>query len=100
MDISNISFENIKPFIVFQFVMLLLNFVKSFRLEDFQYYEMVFGSIFIIVFFGIFNLMINLNFQAINDSLLFAVFFGLWYYCTIKITNTIHTDQNGVIRFT
>ena len=43
--------------------------------------------------------MINLDFNAVNDSLLLAVFFGMWYYCTKKVTNAVHTDGNGVIRF-
>lgn len=96
---KNIPFDNIKPFIIYQVAMLLLNYIYAFKLQDFQYYEMTFGMIFIVIFFGVFNLMINLDFNAVNDSLLLAVFFGMWYYCTKKVTNAVHTDGNGVIRF-
>jgi hypothetical protein len=37
--------------------------------------------------------------NVINDSILFATFFGLWYYIVKKLTNAINSDANGVVKF-
>ena len=99
MDFSNISFSNIKGFIIFLFIMLVLNYIYMFKLQDFQYYEMTSGMILIIIFFGVFNLIMTFEANVINDSILFATFFGIWYYIVKKLTNAINSDANGVVKF-
>jgi hypothetical protein len=99
MELGPILFTNIKLFIIVHLILLLFNFIRPFKLEDFQYYEAIFGMIFIVIFFGIFQLLMTLNPDTINDSLLFASLYGIWYYFTKKICNAIHSDTNGVIRF-
>jgi len=99
MDFSNISFSNIKGFIIFLFIMLVLNYIYMFKLQDFQYYEMTAGMILIIIFFGVFNLIMTFEANVINDSILFATFFGIWYYIVKKLTNAINSDANGVVKF-
>jgi hypothetical protein len=99
LEISNIPFGNIKGFVILIFLMLIMNFSCLFKLEDFQYYEMTSGMVLIVIFFGIFRLIMTLDFTAINDALLFGTMFGLWYYIVKKITNSINSDANGVIKF-
>lgn len=98
MDLD-ISFTNIKGFIILLFIMLILNYIYLFKLQDFQYYEMISGMIFMVIFFGIFRFIMTFDANAINDSILFATLFGLWYYIVKKITNSINSDANGVIKF-
>lgn len=93
--------DNIKIFIIVQFLFFLLQFIHAFKLENYQYFEMVWASIFIIVFFGLFGTILtnDFTFQTLNDAVLFSAIFVLWYYCTKKITNAINTDPNGVIHY-
>ena len=99
MDFSSISFSNIKGLIIFLFIMLIVNFIYILKLQDFQYYEMVCGAILIVVFFGLFNLIMTFDMSAINNSMLFATLFGCWYYIVKKLSNSINSDANGVIKF-
>jgi len=90
---------NIILFIIFQIVIFILQFFTFTRLPLFQYCEMFFGSIFIIIFFGIFGAMLTLNKDQIENATLFSAFFLIWYYCTKKIVNGINSDINGVIYY-
>ena len=99
MDFSSISFSNIKGLIIFLFIMLIVNFIYILKLQDFQYYEMVCGAVLIVVFFGVFNLIMTFDMGAINNSMLFATLFGCWYYIVKKLSNAINSDANGVIKF-
>ena len=58
--------------------MLIVNFIYILKLQDFQYYEMTAGMIFIVIFFGIFNLIMTFEMTAINDSLLFATLLNVF----------------------
>ena len=99
MDFSSISFINIKGLIIFLFIMLIVNYIYMLKLENFQYYEMVCGMIFIVIFFGVFNLIMTFDMDAIDNSMLFATLFGCWYYIVKKLSNAINSDANGVIKF-
>ena len=91
--------ESINVFIIVQFVFLLFQFLYPLRLEYYQYPELVFGSFFIIVFFGLFGFMLTLDPNILNNSALFASFFAIWYYITKKLSNNINSDANGVIYY-
>jgi Kef-type K+ transport system membrane component KefB len=60
---------------------------------------MIFGSFFIIIFFGLFGAMLTLNKELTNLSIYGATFYMLWYYVTKKIVNGMNSDKNGVIYF-
>jgi hypothetical protein len=96
--------EFIKVFIIVQMVFLGIQFIPKFGLDNYQYSELVFGSVFIILFFGIFGSILTLDFinpngDLLNSSALFAVFYAIWFYLTKKITNSINSDANGVIYY-
>ena len=91
--------EYIKVYIVVQFIFFLLQFIKYFKLEKYQYTELIFGSFFIIVFFGFFGAILTLDKTMINKSILFAIFYSIWIYLTRKISNLINSDSNGVIYY-
>jgi len=69
------------------------------KLTLFQYSEMTFGAIFIVIFFGLFGSMLTLNKEMMDLSVYGAIFFMLWYYITKKIINGMNSDINGVIYF-
>jgi hypothetical protein len=91
--------EYIKGFIIMQVIFLLFQYLKLTKLETPQYTELVLGSFFIIVFFGIFGSIIMMNDDLLNNSALFSCLFILWYYLTKKFTNIINSDKNGVIYY-
>jgi hypothetical protein len=91
--------EFIKIFIIVQVLFLLLQFIGPFKLQSYQYCELVFGSFFIILFFGLFGSILLIDPTLINNSALFSVIFSIWYYITMKITNQINSDSNGVIYY-
>jgi len=91
--------EFIKIFIITQFIFLLFQFIYPLKLESYQYVEMVIGSFFIIVFFGILGFTISFNKDLINNSALFASLFCLWFWITKRLSNSINSDSNGVIYF-
>jgi hypothetical protein len=96
--------EFIKVFIVIQVIFLIFQFIYVLKLEPYQYCELVFGSTFIIVFFGFFGSIlildiINPNQSVLNNSALFASFYAIWLYVTKKLTNLINSDKNGVIYY-
>jgi hypothetical protein len=96
--------EFIKVFIITQVIFLLYQFINPLKLESFQYSELVFGSLFIIVFFGFFASILTLDIieeepSVLNNSALIATFYIIWFYLTKKITNSINSDINGVIYY-
>ena len=96
--------EFFKIFIIVQVVFLLSQYVYILKLESYQYYELVFGTFFIVVYFGFFASMLTANvfnpfYSPLNNSALIASFYALWFYLTKKISNSINSDKNGVIHF-
>lgn len=96
--------EFIKVFIITQMIFLIFQFIFPLKLEPFQYAELIFGSLFIILFFGIFGSILLLDIlkpspTLLNNSALFATFYAIWFYITKKITNLINSDKNGVINY-
>lgn len=93
-----------KIFIIFQTFFLLIQFTSFLKLESFQYYELIFGSFFIIIFFGLFGSILTLDMieekpTILNNSAIFATFYAIWFYITKKLSNSINSDNNGVINF-
>jgi|SaaInlStandDraft_5_1057022.scaffolds.fasta_scaffold09377_4 hypothetical protein len=86
-------------FLILQIIFFIFQYFTFTKLTVFQYSELVFTSIFIIIFFGVLGAMITLNKDMINISTYGSVFFMMWYYITKKITNGINSDINGVIYF-
>jgi hypothetical protein len=96
--------EFIKVFIITQFIFLVFQFIFPLKLESFQYSELIFGSFFIIIFFGIFGSILTLDIlkedkKVLNNSSLFATFYAIWFYITKKLTNKINSDKNYVIYY-
>jgi hypothetical protein len=91
------NMEYIKLFIVVQILLFALQFSNLTRLPTHQYYEMVFGSFLLLLFFGFFGAITTLDSSLINRVSLFASLFGLWYYATKRMSNFINSDSNGVI---
>lgn len=96
--------EFIKIFIITQVIFLFFQFIYILKLQPFQYCELIFGSFFIILFFGIFGSILTLDIikpqqTVLNNSALFATFYAIWFYITKKLSNAINSDNNGVINF-
>jgi uncharacterized membrane protein len=96
--------EFIKIFIITQLIFLSFQFIHLLKLESFQYSELIFGSVFIIVFFGFFGSILTLDIiqqeqTVLNNSALIGTLYAIWYYLTKKITNTINSDNNKVIYY-
>jgi uncharacterized membrane protein len=96
--------EFIKVFIIAQVIFLVFQFFYPLKLESYQYCELVFGSFFIIIFFGVFGSVLTLDMMKpqksiLNNSSLFATFYAIWFYITKKLSNSINSDKNGVIYF-
>jgi Na+/proline symporter len=96
--------EFIKVFIIVHLIFLLLQFIYYVKLEPYQYTELVFGSFFIVVFFGIFASILCSDMQnsrdtILNKAALFAIMYIIWFYCVKKITNFVNSDKNGVINY-
>ena len=91
--------NNIFLYLGIQVVILILQLFNSTKLVLFQYYELLLGSLFIIVFFGIFGSILTIQPELQNYSIVFAAFYSVWYYMTKKITNLINSDSNGVIYY-
>ena len=96
--------EFIKIFIITQLIFLMFQFIHPLKLESFQYSELIFGSIFIIIFFGFFGSMLTLDVfkedkTVLNNSALIGTLYAIWIYFTKKITNIINSDSNGVIYY-
>jgi len=91
--------NNIFLYLGIQVVILILQLLKSTKLVLFQYYELLLGSLFIIVFFGMFGSILTLQPELQNYAIVFASFYSVWYYLTKKITNLINSDSNSVIYY-
>ena len=96
---EGIKIKDMKLFIITFFVLFLLNLVKVFELESYQKYQLFFGMIFMILFFGLFYnyLSAKSDNTILNNSFVIAAFFGIWYYFTYKFTNVYNSDSNGVV---
>lgn len=90
---------NIFLYLGIQVILLIFQIIPSLKLELFQYFEMLLGSLFIMLFFGVFAAFLTLNPKMINYSIIFASFYSAWYYLTKKFTNLINSDANGVIYY-
>ena len=90
---------NIFLYLGIQVILLIFQIIPSLKLELFQYFEMLLGSLFIMLFFGVFAAFLTLNPEMMNYSILFASFYSIWYYLTKKFTNLINSDANGVIYY-
>jgi len=89
----------INVFIITQAIFLLFQFVRPLRIEQYQYAELMFGSFFIVLFFGLFGSILLVNQKMLDKSCLFATFYAIWFWLTKKISNTINSDSNGVIYY-
>jgi len=94
----------IKIFIIAQFLFLCFQFIYFLRLESFQYCELIFGSFFIIIFFGLFGAILTGDMMQekptlLNNMSLFATIYAIWFYITKKLSNGINSDRNGVIYY-
>ena len=71
---------NIFLYLGIQVILLIFQIIPSLKLELFQYFEMLLGSLFIMLFFGVFAAFLTLNPEMMNYSFLFASFYSIWYY--------------------
>ena len=90
---------NIIVYIAFIILFIIFQYSTFTKLTLFQFSEMIFGSFFIIIFFGLFGAMLTLNKELTNLSIYGAIFYMIWYYVTKKIVNGMNSDKNGVIYF-
>lgn len=96
--------EYLNVFLITQAIFLCLQYIYYFKLEHFQYYELLFGSFFIIVFFGIFGSFLTLENlktepKVFFNSVVAAILFSIWFYITKKLSNILNSDNNGVVDF-
>lgn len=91
--------EYIKLFIILILLLFFLQYACPLKLEPFQFAEMIFGAFFIILFFGLFGAILTLNPDLLNNSALFASLYAIWFFMVKKLSNSINSDQNGVIRY-
>jgi len=94
----------IKIFIITQFLFLCFQYIYFLRLESFQYCELIFGSFFIIIFFGLFGSILTADMMkehptVLNNMSLLATIYAIWFYITKKLSNGINSDRNGVIYY-
>ena len=90
---------NIIIFLLFVVIFYFFQYSTFLRLTLFQFCEMIFGAMFIILFFGLFGAMLTLNPKITDNSVYAAIFFMIWYYVSKKIVNGMNSDINGVIYF-
>jgi|LauGreDrversion4_2_1035121.scaffolds.fasta_scaffold41178_1 hypothetical protein len=87
-------------FIIVQTFLLVCQNTCYLKIEDFQYVEMLTGSLLLVLIFGF----IGPTFISIpnleDKSILLASVFSLWYYFTKYFTNSFMKDKNGVIHWT
>lgn len=89
----------INVFIITQAIFLLFQFIRRLKIEPYQYAELMFGSFFIVLFFGLFGSILLVNQEMLDKSCLFATFFAIWFWITKKISNGVNSDSNGVIYY-
>jgi hypothetical protein len=90
---------NVIVYIAFLILFIIFQYSTFTRLTLFQFCELMFGSFFIIIFFGLFGALLTLNKNLTDYSIYMAIFYMLWYYITKKIVNGMNSDINGVIYF-
>ena len=90
---------NVIVYIAFLILFIIFQYSTFTRLTLFQFCELMFGSFFIIIFFGLFGALLTLNKNLTAYSIYMAIFYMLWYYITKKIVNGMNSDINGVIYF-
>ena len=66
-------------------------------LEKQQYYELFFGAILIVFFFGYFQSLITDNPAHIDQAFSIASLFMIWYFATKFVTGAVNRDQSGSI---
>jgi hypothetical protein len=93
-----------KIFVITQLIFLIFQFIYPLKLESFQYCELIFGSVFIILFFGFFGSILTLDIMqeeqtVLSNSALIGTLYAIWFYLTKKITNSINSDTNSVIYY-
>jgi hypothetical protein len=88
----------VSVYIVILTLVIIFQLQKSLCLECNQFYEMVIGSILIILFMGLFGSILLLEPILFRTSIYLATFYIIWYYVSRKIINIINTDKNGVLR--
>ena len=94
-DMNSIYF-----FLVIQFILFVFQNVCYLRIENFQYVEMVSGSLLIIFIFGFIGQYLFKNeSELLTKSILFASVFSVWYYFTKYFTNEFIRDKNGIINW-
>lgn len=91
--------QYIKLFIILVLLLFFLQYACPLKLEPFQFAEMIFGAFFIVLFFGLFGSILTLNADLLNNSALFASLYAIWFFIVKKLSNTINSDPNGVIRY-
>jgi hypothetical protein len=89
----------INVFIITQAIFLLFQFIRILKLDQYQYAELMFGSFFIVFFFGLFGAILLVNQDMLDKSCLFATFYAIWFWITKKISNGVNSDSNGVIYY-
>lgn len=85
-------------YIIILSLAIINQLIRYMRLENYQFYEMIIGSVLIIFFFGLFGSILTLQPHLFRVSLYLASFYIIWYYISKKIINIINTDKNGVLR--
>ena len=91
--------QYIKLFIILILLLFFLQYACPLKLEPFQFAEMIFGAFFIVLFFGLFGSILTLNPDLLNNAALFACLYAIWFFMVKKLSNTINSDNNGVIRY-
>jgi len=91
--------QYIKIFIILVLLLFFLQYACPVKLEPFQFAEMIFGAFFIVLFFGLFGSILTLNADLLNNAALFASLYAIWFFIVKKLSNTINSDPNGVIRY-
>lgn len=86
-------------YFIVQAILLLFYVNCYFTIENFQYVEMLFGSIFLILIFGYIAPYFVNDPKMYEKSIYLATLFSIWYYMTKLITNNMMKDGNGVIHW-
>jgi ABC-type transporter Mla maintaining outer membrane lipid asymmetry permease subunit MlaE len=88
----------VSVYIIILTLVIIFQLQNSLSLECNQFYEMVLGSLLIILFMGLFGSILLLEPILFRTSIYLASFYIIWYYVSRKIINIINTDKNGVLR--
>ncbi len=87
-------------FFIVQFVLFIFQNICFTKIENFQYVEMLSGSLLIVLIFGYFGkFLLKTDDNLFTKSVLLASFFAIWYYFTKYFTNELLKDSNKVIHW-